>query len=80
MTVAYFILPLLLNLDLSPLVSSDANNVFIPHEYAYLNHSVLSGSHGYSVPSGHTHFTLKKKPQASVQLRNEILQRGECDY
>ena len=63
-------------LPLPHTVNHDSANIFIPHEYAYLNQTVLASSHGYNPPSDHTHFLLKKKPQASVQLRNEILQRG----
>jgi negative elongation factor A len=53
---------------------------FIPHEFACLNHSVLSAAHKYAPPTGHTHFTLRQQPQASVQLRNEILQKAEMDF
>ena len=59
-----------------PPVSKQSQQLFIPHEFAYLNKSVLEGSYGYSAPDTHKHFVLKKRPQASVQLRNEMLQRG----
>ena len=58
------------------LVSLKSDCSFIPHEFACLNHSVLSAAHKYTPPTGHTHFTLRQQPQASVQLRNEILQKG----
>ena len=57
-------------------VSKQNQQLFIPHEFAYLNKSVLEGSYGYSAPDTHKHFVLKKRPQASVQLRTEMLQRG----
>ena len=57
-------------------VSSKSDSLFIPHEFACLNHSVLSAAHKYAPPTDHTHFTLRQQPQASVQLRNEILQKG----
>ena len=60
------------------IVSRQSQQLFIPHEFAYLNKSVLERSHGYSTPDSHNHFVLKKRPQASVQLRNEMLQRGVC--
>ena len=58
------------------IVNKQSQQLFIPHEFAYLNKSVLEGSYGYSAPATHKHFVLKKRPQASVQLRNEMLQRG----
>lgn len=58
-------------------MSNHTHHLFTPHEYAYLNHSVLQDSHNFTVPSGHNHFVLKSRPQSSVQLRNEMLQRGE---
>ena len=61
-------------------VSKQSQQLFIPHEFAYLNKSVLEESYGYSPPDTHNHFVLKKRPQASVQLRNEMLQRGTCMY
>ena len=36
---------------------------FIPHEFACLNHSVLSAAHNYAPPTGHTHYTLRQQPQ-----------------
>ena len=60
------------------IVSLKGDCSFIPHEFACLNHSVPSAAHHYAPPTGHTHFTLRQKPQASVQLRNEILQKGCC--
>ena len=49
---------------------------FVPHEYPYLNQTVLHNTHNFSASLGHQHFVLKSQPQASIQLRNEMLQRG----
>ena len=59
-------------------VSLKSDNTFIPHEFACLNHSVLLSAHNYTPPTTHSHFTLRQQPQASVQLRNEMLQKGVC--
>ena len=59
-------------------VSKRTDGAFVPHEFACLNHSVLSATHNYAPPTGHTHFTLRQQPQASVQLRNDMLQKGGC--
>ena len=45
------------------------------HKFTCLNHSVLSATHNYAPPTGHTRFTLRQQPQASVQLRNDMLQK-----
>ena len=67
----------LLFLHFSPYaVSKQTHDSFIPHEYGYLNQTVLEGSHGYTMPTQHEHFILRKQPQASVNLRCEMLQRG----
>ena len=67
----------LLFLHFSPYaVSKQTHDSFIPHEYGYLNQTVLEGSHGYTMPTQHEHFVLRKQPQASVNLRCEMLQRG----
>ena len=47
-------------------------------EFSCLNHSVLSATHNYAPPTGHTHFTLRQQLQASLQLRNDMLQKGGC--
>ncbi len=60
-------------------MSVHTHNAFTPHEYAYLDRSVLQASHNFNVPSGHQHFVLKSQPQASIQLRNEMLQKGKHD-
>ena len=59
-------------------VSKRTDGAFVPHEFCCLNHSVLSATHNYAPPTGHTHFTLRQQPQASVQLRNDMLQKGGC--
>ena len=61
-------------------VSHKTDSSFTPHEFACLNHSVLSAAHNYSPPTGHTHFKLRQQPQASVQLRNDMLQKGGTGF
>ena len=56
-------------------VSKRTDGAFVPHKFTCLNHSVLSATHNYAPPTGHTHFTLRQQPQASVQLRNDMLQK-----
>lgn len=65
--------------EIGEALSGHAPSPFTPHEYAYLNESVLAAQPNYSAPS-HTHFTLLRQPQASVQLRNEVLQRAGTDF
>ena len=59
-------------------VSKRTDGAFVLHEFACLNHFVLSATHNYAPPTGHTHFTLRQQLQASLQLRNDMLQKGGC--
>ena len=61
-------------------VSHKTDSSFTPHEFACLNHSVLSAAHNYTPPTDHTHFKLRQQPQASVQLRNDMLQKGGTGF
>ena len=57
-------------------VRERSHQLFIPHEYSYLNAAVLEGRDGFVADSQNSHFVLKKRPHASQQLRSDVIQRG----
>lgn len=70
-----------------PLVSKSTSltGALVPHEYRYLNKSILNKAMSSSSSDGsshsdkgltHGHFNLLKNPRATSQLRADILQRG----
>ncbi len=53
------------------------SDTFVPHEYCYLNKSVLDTIlTSRSEKRSHSHFSLMKPPRATSQLRVDVLQRG----